>query len=95
MQWFGHRNKDELRRKRRYHEIIMREIGAASFPRTPDANNYTLLTYVDDPLLMISLVLLMRGGSSRVPNAIARANSLARKPCLRRALIHSIALRRW
>ena len=49
MQWFGHRNKEELRRKRKYHETIMRELGGASFPRTPDVNNYTLLTYVDDP----------------------------------------------
>src|SRR5882757_8901095 len=49
MQWFSHRNKDELRRKRRYHETVMREIGAASFPRTPDTNNYMLLTYIDDP----------------------------------------------
>ena len=49
MQWFGHRDKEELRRKRRYHEVVMRELGAASFPRTPDTNNYTLLTYVDDP----------------------------------------------
>ena len=49
MQWFGHRNKEEVRRKRRYHEIIMRELGGTSFPRMPDTNNYTLLTYVDDP----------------------------------------------
>jgi 4-hydroxyphenylacetate 3-monooxygenase/chlorophenol-4-monooxygenase component 2 len=49
MQWFGHRTKEELRRKRKYHEVIMREIGAASFPRTPDSNNYPLLTYADDP----------------------------------------------
>lgn len=50
MQWFGHRNKDEVRRKRRYHEIVMREVGGTSFPRLPDTNNYPLLTYVDDPL---------------------------------------------
>src|SRR6266576_3713958 len=49
MQWFGHRNKEEVRRKRKYHETIMREIGGTSFPRMPDTNNYTLLTYVDDP----------------------------------------------
>jgi 3,5,6-trichloropyridin-2-ol/2,4,6-trichlorophenol monooxygenase len=49
MQWFGHRNKEEVRRKRRYHETIMRELGGTSFPRMPDTNNYTLLTYVDDP----------------------------------------------
>jgi aromatic ring hydroxylase len=49
MQWFGHRNKEEVRRKRKYHETVMREIGGTSFPRMPDTNNYTLLTYVDDP----------------------------------------------
>jgi 3,5,6-trichloropyridin-2-ol/2,4,6-trichlorophenol monooxygenase len=49
MQWFGHRNKDELRRKRRYHETVMRELAGASFPRTPDVNNYVLMTYADDP----------------------------------------------
>ena len=50
MQWFGHRNKEELRRKRKYHETIMRELpGGASHPRMPDTNNYTLFTYIDDP----------------------------------------------
>ena len=49
MQWFGHRNKEELRRKRKYHETVMREIGGTSFPRMPDINNYVLPTYVDDP----------------------------------------------
>jgi len=49
MQWFGHRNKEEVRRKRKYHETIMRELGGTSFPRMPDTNNYPLLTYVDDP----------------------------------------------
>ena len=49
MQWFGHRNKKELKRKRLYHEVILREIAGASFARTPDVNNYPLLTYVDDP----------------------------------------------
>jgi 3,5,6-trichloropyridin-2-ol/2,4,6-trichlorophenol monooxygenase len=48
MQWFGHRNKEEIRRKRKYHETVMRELGT-SFPRLPDTNNYPLLTYVDDP----------------------------------------------
>ena len=43
MQWFGHRNKEEVRRKRKYHETIMRELGGTSFPRMPDTNNYTLL----------------------------------------------------
>jgi aromatic ring hydroxylase len=49
MQWFGHRNKEELRRKRKYHETVMREMAGASFPRTPDVNNYVLTTYIDDP----------------------------------------------
>ncbi|MGY4622894.1 4-hydroxyphenylacetate 3-hydroxylase family protein [Bradyrhizobium sp. USDA 4486] len=49
MQWFGHRNKEEVRRKRKYHETVMREIGGTSYPRLPDTNNYPLLTYVDDP----------------------------------------------
>jgi hypothetical protein len=46
MQWFGHRDKEELKRKRLY---ILREIAGASFARTPDVNNYPLLTHVDDP----------------------------------------------
>ncbi|BCZ81307.1 4-hydroxyphenylacetate 3-hydroxylase family protein [Paraburkholderia terrae] len=49
MQWFSHRDKDALRRKRKYHETIMRELAGASFPRTPDVNNYVLMTYADDP----------------------------------------------
>jgi 4-hydroxyphenylacetate 3-monooxygenase/chlorophenol-4-monooxygenase component 2 len=49
MMWFHHRTKEELVRKRRYHEHIMKELVAASLPRTPDVNNYMLLTYVDDP----------------------------------------------
>ena len=49
MQWFGHHNKDQLRRKRKYHETVMREMAGASFPRTPDVNNYVLTTYLDDP----------------------------------------------
>lgn len=49
MSWFPHRNKDELVRKRIYHEYIMRHFIGASLPRTPDVNNYILLTYFDDP----------------------------------------------
>src|SRR5262245_13617555 len=49
MMWMIHRSKDELVRKRRYHELIMREFVAASMPRTPDAQNYMLFTYIDDP----------------------------------------------
>jgi len=50
MMWFGHRTKEELKRKRRYHETVMREMAGASFPRTPDVNNYVLTTYTDDPM---------------------------------------------
>ncbi|WP_326540425.1 4-hydroxyphenylacetate 3-hydroxylase family protein [Pseudorhodoferax sp.] len=49
MQWFGHKTKEELKRKRKYHETVMREMAGASFPRTPDVNNYVLTTYIDDP----------------------------------------------
>jgi aromatic ring hydroxylase len=49
MQWFGHHNKEQLRRKRKYHETVMREMAGASFPRSPDVNNYVLQTYLDDP----------------------------------------------
>jgi 4-hydroxyphenylacetate 3-monooxygenase/chlorophenol-4-monooxygenase component 2 len=49
MQWFGHRDKEQLRRKRKYHETVMREMAGACFPRTPDVNNYVLTTYMDDP----------------------------------------------
>jgi 4-hydroxyphenylacetate 3-monooxygenase/chlorophenol-4-monooxygenase component 2 len=49
MTWFQHRSKDELIRKRRYHEFIMKHFVAASCPRTPDVQNYIMVTYVDDP----------------------------------------------
>ena len=49
MMWFLHRSKDDLVRKRRYHEFIMRHFVAASMPRTPDSQNYMLFTYIDDP----------------------------------------------
>jgi 4-hydroxyphenylacetate 3-monooxygenase/chlorophenol-4-monooxygenase component 2 len=49
MMWFIHRNKQELVRKRKYHEFIMKEFVAASMPRTPDSQNYMLVTYIDDP----------------------------------------------
>jgi aromatic ring hydroxylase len=49
MMWFKHRSKKELVRKRRYHEFIMRQFVAASCPRTPDSQNYMLVTYIDDP----------------------------------------------
>jgi len=49
MTWFQHRSKEELVRKRRYHEFIMKHFVAASCPRTPDVQNYILVTYVDDP----------------------------------------------
>ena len=49
MMWLQHRSKEELVRKRRYHEFIMRHFVAASMPRTPDSQNYMLVTYIDDP----------------------------------------------
>jgi len=49
LMWLLHRNKEELVRKRRYHEFIMRQFVAASMPRTPDSQNYMLVTYIDDP----------------------------------------------
>ena len=49
MMWFQHRSKEELVRKRKYHEFIMRHFVAASCPRTPDSQNYMLVTYIDDP----------------------------------------------
>jgi 4-hydroxyphenylacetate 3-monooxygenase/chlorophenol-4-monooxygenase component 2 len=48
-QWEDQSTKDGLRIKRRYHETILREINGASFGRLPDAHNYTLTTYADDP----------------------------------------------
>jgi 4-hydroxyphenylacetate 3-monooxygenase len=48
MMWFQHRTKEDLRRKRRYLETVMRELDVA-VPRTPDVNNYVLVTYLDDP----------------------------------------------
>ena len=49
LMWLQHRSKEELVRKRRYHEFIMRHFVAASMPRTPDLQNYMLVTYIDDP----------------------------------------------
>jgi aromatic ring hydroxylase len=49
MTWFRHTNKDELRRKRRYIETVIKEMGAGATPRTPDVNNYVFATYIDDP----------------------------------------------
>ena len=40
MMWFQHRSKDELVRKRKYLEFIMKHFVAASCPRTPDSQNY-------------------------------------------------------
>ncbi|MGW5253524.1 4-hydroxyphenylacetate 3-hydroxylase family protein [Streptomyces sp. NPDC004012] len=48
MMWFRHRTKEDLQRKRRYMETVMRELDVA-VPRTPDVNNYVLVTYLDDP----------------------------------------------
>ncbi|AEA24441.1 4-hydroxyphenylacetate 3-hydroxylase family protein [Pseudonocardia benzenivorans] len=49
MMWFKNTDRDGLRRKRRYHETVMRLLGAGSAPRSPDVNNSVLRTYVDDP----------------------------------------------
>jgi 4-hydroxyphenylacetate 3-monooxygenase/chlorophenol-4-monooxygenase component 2 len=49
MTWFQHRTKEQLVRKRKYHEFIMKHFVAASMPRTPDVQNYILVTYIDDP----------------------------------------------
>ena len=49
MAWFQHRSKEQLVRKRRYLEFIMKQFVAASCPRTPDSQNYMLVTYIDDP----------------------------------------------
>jgi aromatic ring hydroxylase len=49
MMWFQHRTKEDLQRKRRYMETVVRELGGGATPRTPDVNNYVLVTYVDDP----------------------------------------------
>ena len=49
MTWFQHRDKEQLVRKRKYLEFIMKHFVAASCPRTPDSQNYMLVTYIDDP----------------------------------------------
>ena len=49
MTWFQHRTKEQLVRKRKYHEFVMKHFVAASCPRTPDVQNYILVTYIDDP----------------------------------------------
>src|SRR5262245_32885889 len=48
-QWQPQRNKEELLAKRRYCETVLREVAGGAFGRLPDVNNYTLLTYKDDP----------------------------------------------
>ncbi len=49
MMWFKNIDKETLRRKRHYHETVIRLLGAGSAPRSPDVNNSVLRTYVDDP----------------------------------------------
>jgi hypothetical protein len=49
MAWFQHRDKEQLVRKRKYLEFVMKQFVAASCPRTPDSQNYMLVTYIDDP----------------------------------------------
>jgi 3,5,6-trichloropyridin-2-ol/2,4,6-trichlorophenol monooxygenase len=48
-QWQPQRNKEDLHTKRRFSETVLRELAGGSFGRLPDANNYTFLTYKDDP----------------------------------------------
>lgn len=50
MMWFKHEDVEGLRRKRRYLETVIRELGGGSTPRTPCANNYCLVTYEEDPV---------------------------------------------
>ena len=50
MMWFRHTDKDQLRRKRGYLETVIRELDGGAVPRTPDVNNYVLLTYKADPV---------------------------------------------
>ncbi|GAA4691443.1 4-hydroxyphenylacetate 3-monooxygenase, oxygenase component [Pseudonocardia yuanmonensis] len=49
MMWFKNTDEAGLKRKRRYHETVIRLLGAGSAPRSPDVNNSVLRTYVDDP----------------------------------------------
>lgn len=49
MTWFLHKSKEDLVRKREYHQLIMKLFVAGSMPRTPDSQNYMLFTYIDDP----------------------------------------------
>jgi aromatic ring hydroxylase len=49
MMWFPHKDLETLQRRRHYMETVIRELGAGSVPRSPAANNYCLITYVDDP----------------------------------------------
>ena len=67
MMWFLHRSKDDLVRKRKYLEFIMKEFVAASMPRSPDAQNYMLVTYIDDPGDGVDAVRLERIHQGRKP----------------------------
>ena len=49
MTWYQHRTKEQLVRKRKYLEFIMKHFVAASCPLTPYLQNYMLVTYIDDP----------------------------------------------
>src|SRR5207302_6031686 len=47
--WHLPRDKQDLIQRRRYHETVVRLVGFGQFGRTPDVNNLTQLTYIDDP----------------------------------------------
>jgi 3,5,6-trichloropyridin-2-ol/2,4,6-trichlorophenol monooxygenase len=47
--WLRQCNKDELLRRRKYHDTIYRMFGRSMFARLPDVNNSVFLTYIDDP----------------------------------------------
>ncbi|MGW2047690.1 4-hydroxyphenylacetate 3-hydroxylase N-terminal domain-containing protein [Streptomyces sp. NPDC001858] len=49
MMWFTHTDAEGLRRKRIYLETVVRELDGGSTGRTPCANNYGLITYLEDP----------------------------------------------
>jgi len=49
MMWFRNTDKEGVKRLRRYHEAVIRLLGAGSLPRSPDVNNAVFRTYIDDP----------------------------------------------
>lgn len=49
MQWLLMRDKEQVIARRKFHELVLREIGYGQFGRTPDVNNLVYLTYIDHP----------------------------------------------